>query len=56
MTQANFGDTNTPFQAFRVPGEKEHILIPAIRHLIQGDLYVIWSDIAYCFLETTRIQ
>ncbi|KAG0296523.1 hypothetical protein BGZ96_009226 [Linnemannia gamsii] len=56
MTQADFEDASTPFQALRVPGEKVNILIPAVRHPTQGDLYVIWSDITYCFPETTRIQ
>jgi hypothetical protein len=48
--------SKTYFQAFRVPGEKDHILIPVFQHPSQKELYVIWSDITDCFPGVTRIQ
>ncbi|KAK3840120.1 MAG: hypothetical protein JOS17DRAFT_726062 [Linnemannia elongata] len=46
----------TYFQEFRVSGENEHTLIPAVEHPITNDLYVIWSDITDCFPGVTKIQ
>ncbi|KAK3840104.1 MAG: hypothetical protein JOS17DRAFT_5087 [Linnemannia elongata] len=56
MTHADSGDTDTHYQAFRVPSQRELILFPTFQHPITKDLYVIWSDITNCFPEATRIQ
>lgn len=48
--------SKTYFQEFRVPGEKEHTLIPVLEHPITNDLYVIWSDITDCFPGVAKIQ
>ena len=57
MTTADLDpDADTHFQAFRAPGEKEHILIPVVRHPITNDIYVLWTDITDCFPGVTRIQ
>lgn len=47
---------DTYFQSFRSERDKGNILIPVVQHPIQGDLYVIWTDITDCFPGATRIQ
>ncbi|KAF9131954.1 hypothetical protein BGX30_012887 [Mortierella sp. GBA39] len=47
---------DTYFQAFRSERDKGLILIPAVQHPTQGDLFVIWTDITDCFPGATRIQ
>ncbi|KAF9126484.1 hypothetical protein BGX30_015224 [Mortierella sp. GBA39] len=55
-TDINPPPSKTYFQEFRVPGEKELTLIPAVQHPITNDLYVIWSDITDCFPGVTKIK
>ncbi|KAF9082265.1 hypothetical protein BGX23_012636 [Mortierella sp. AD031] len=48
-------DSGACFQAFRSRA-LGLVRIPAVRHPVQGDLYIIWSDIRHCFPGVARIQ
>jgi hypothetical protein len=48
--------SETYFQAFRVPDEKEPVQIPVVIHPTLNQLYVLWSDISDCFPKATRVQ
>ncbi|KAF9546854.1 hypothetical protein EC957_009306 [Mortierella hygrophila] len=48
--------SDTFFQTFRVPDEREPIQIPVVIHPTLNELYVLWSDITDCFPRATRIQ
>ncbi|KAF9148190.1 hypothetical protein BG015_010082 [Linnemannia schmuckeri] len=51
-------DSGACFQTFRSRPGLGHglVRIPVVRHPIQGDLYIIWSDIRHCFPGVARIQ
>lgn len=55
MVETNH-DTDTIFQAFRSETDRREVLIPAVRHPVLGELYVIWTDITDCFPRASRIQ
>ncbi|KAG0292471.1 hypothetical protein BGZ96_004101 [Linnemannia gamsii] len=44
------------FQVFRFRVSPGLVRIPAIRHPIHGNFYVIWSDVRHCFPGVMRIQ
>ncbi|KAF9119529.1 hypothetical protein BGX30_003791 [Mortierella sp. GBA39] len=48
--------SETYYQAFRVPDEREPVQIPAVLHPTLKELYVLWSDISTCFPKATRVQ
>lgn len=52
----NLLTSETFFQTFRVPDEREPIRIPVVIHPTLNELYVLWSDITDCFPRATRIQ
>lgn len=54
MTSAD--DDIDCFQAFRSRDSSGLVHIPAVRHPIHGNFYIIWSDIRHCFPGVTRIQ
>ncbi|KAF9933260.1 hypothetical protein FBU30_006028 [Linnemannia zychae] len=50
-------DDGAFFQTFRSEREPQgNIQIPVVQHPVEGDLYVIWTDITDCFPGATRIQ
>ncbi|KAF9128251.1 hypothetical protein BGW39_005224 [Mortierella sp. 14UC] len=49
-------DSGACFQAFHARGGPGLVRIPAVRHPVRGDLYIIWSDIHHCFPGVARIQ
>jgi hypothetical protein len=48
--------SETFFQTFRVPDEKEPVRIPVVIHPTLNELYILWSDITDCFPKAARIQ
>ncbi|KAG0288727.1 hypothetical protein BGZ96_007527 [Linnemannia gamsii] len=48
--------SETYFQTFRAPDEKEPVQIPVVIHPTLNQLYVLWSDISDCFPKATRVQ
>ncbi|KAF9903047.1 hypothetical protein EC991_004259 [Linnemannia zychae] len=49
-------DSGACFQTFHTRGGPDLVRIPAVRHPVRGDLYIIWSDIRHCFPGVARIQ
>ncbi|KAG0373200.1 hypothetical protein BGX24_012017 [Mortierella sp. AD032] len=52
-------DSGACFQAFHTHtrgGRPSIVRIPAVRHPVRGDLYIIWSDIRHCFPGVANIQ
>ncbi|KAF8943943.1 hypothetical protein BGZ47_004869 [Haplosporangium gracile] len=48
--------SDTFYQTFRVPDEREPVQIPVALHPTLKELYVLWSDIVDCFPRATRVQ
>ncbi|KAF9576639.1 hypothetical protein EC968_006987 [Mortierella alpina] len=49
-------DTRTVYQSFHDPHDARPVKIPAVRHPVTGEYYVIWSDILDCFPGVLRVQ